>query len=209
MEECRHIRVDGTKCRSAALRSQAWCYYHDDVYRRHSARFAQMQEQFAAKQDKSVTLTSPPSTESYDYGYIPAAVEQISPALQSAPTPEPLELPDIEDISSIQLAISRIVQAIAANTLDLKRAGILLYGLQIAAQNQPKTTPNVYNTVTEVGQTEDGIDVALVPPNEIAKESFPLLAARLRLNLRMLEEVEIVPEASSARAPARKSVRAR
>lgn len=127
-----------------------------------------------------------------DFGYLRATINGWNAAARSIP---------------FIVLISRIVQALAANTLDLKRAGILLYGLQIAAQNQPKTTPNIYNTVTEVGQTEDGIDVALVPPNESAKESFPRLAERLRLNLRQLEEVETGAELTSARA--RKSIRAK
>jgi hypothetical protein len=49
-----------------------------------------------------------------------------------------IPVPLIEDRSSIQLAISDIVARIAANTIDTRRAGLILYGLQIASHNLPR-----------------------------------------------------------------------
>ncbi|ADW67935.1 hypothetical protein AciX9_0867 [Granulicella tundricola MP5ACTX9] len=49
----------------------------------------------------------------------------------------PFDLPLPEDRASIQLAIGEILRRIAANQLDNRRAGLLLYGLQIAATNLP------------------------------------------------------------------------
>jgi len=46
------------------------------------------------------------------------------------------ELPLIEDRSAIQAAINEILSRIASNDLDPRRAGLLLYGLQIASLNQ-------------------------------------------------------------------------
>ena len=47
-----------------------------------------------------------------------------------------IELPaSLEDRGSIQLALSEIVIAVAENRIDTKRAGILLYALQIASSN--------------------------------------------------------------------------
>jgi hypothetical protein len=48
------------------------------------------------------------------------------------------DLPLPEDRSAIQLAIGTILQRIASNDLDSRRAGLLLYGLQIASLNLPK-----------------------------------------------------------------------
>ncbi len=50
-------------------------------------------------------------------------------------------LPLPEDRSAIQSAIGMIIQRIASNDLDTKRAGLLLYGLQIASLNLPKHSP--------------------------------------------------------------------
>jgi hypothetical protein len=59
-------------------------------------------------------------------------------------------LPDPEDRTAIQLAIGEVLRRIAANDIDPKRAGLLLYGLQIASCNLPKETPSAFPTVDEV-----------------------------------------------------------
>lgn len=48
------------------------------------------------------------------------------------------ELPLLEDRSAIQAALGEIMQRIASNDLDPRRAGLLLYALQIATLNLPK-----------------------------------------------------------------------
>ena len=49
------------------------------------------------------------------------------------------ELPQIEDRSSVLAAIAEVLQRIANGGMHTKRAGLLLYGLQIASLNLPKT----------------------------------------------------------------------
>ena len=57
-------------------------------------------------------------------------------------TREPhFDLPLPEDRSAIQSAIGQVLQRIAANEIDPKRAGLLLYGLQIASLNLPAKPP--------------------------------------------------------------------
>lgn len=48
------------------------------------------------------------------------------------------DLPLPEDRSAIQSAIGQVLQRIARNEIDPKRAGLLLYGLQIASLNLPR-----------------------------------------------------------------------
>src|SRR5438067_6935725 len=47
-------------------------------------------------------------------------------------------LPLPEDRSAIQASIGEVLQRIASNEIDPRRAGLLLYGLQIASLNLPK-----------------------------------------------------------------------
>ncbi len=54
---------------------------------------------------------------------------------------EPFTLPIIEDRTSLQTALNQILQGIVTSELDCKRAGLLLYGLQIAVQLLPKPKP--------------------------------------------------------------------
>src|ERR1700756_2867381 len=73
-----------------------------------------------------------------------------------------LELTPLEDADAIQLALSEIVLALAANRIDARRARILIYGLQVASQNQRHriamaTKENLAETaVREIHQHEDG-----------------------------------------------------
>ena len=53
-------------------------------------------------------------------------------------------LPLPEDRSAIQASIGEILRRIAANELDTRRAGLLLYGLQIASLNLPKPVENAH-----------------------------------------------------------------
>jgi len=92
---CRHIFVDGRRCRSASLRHEDFCYYH------HTTRHPMADP--AARKARLSTLD--------------------------------LTIP--EDRASIQLSIGLILQRIASNDLDPRRAGLLLYGLQIASSNLP------------------------------------------------------------------------
>jgi hypothetical protein len=59
--------------------------------------------------------------------------------LQGPASNAPLTLPSIEDSASVQLALTDVIQALAANQLDPKRAGVLLYGLQVASTHVQHT----------------------------------------------------------------------
>ncbi len=52
-------------------------------------------------------------------------------------TPD-LQIPLLEDPAAVQLAINEVVQAIAQNRIEPKRAGRLLFGLQLASINVKK-----------------------------------------------------------------------
>src|SRR5438270_314036 len=83
---CQHIKTNGLRCQSPAMKQRRLCYYHEQHRLTH---------------------------------------------------PGHLQLPLLEDANAIQMAIQQVVQAIALGTLDNKRAGLILYGLQTAAINLP------------------------------------------------------------------------
>jgi hypothetical protein len=77
------------------------------------------------------------------------------------------DLPLPEDRSAIQHSIGEVLRRIASNDIDPRRAGLLLYGLQIASLNLPKpqaTQPELVEETTthpELG--------TLAPPAEVGK----------------------------------------
>ena len=50
------------------------------------------------------------------------------------PDNEPLQIPALEDSSAVQLALTQVLDALGSSRLDPRRAGLFLYGLQIASQ---------------------------------------------------------------------------
>ena len=91
-----------------------------------------------------------------DYGTYPvAAAESCPDRIDSAS----LDLPSLEDAVSIQLALIDVAQALAANRIDTKRAGLLLYALQVASANVQKMHIPL-DSVRSVTYTDDGAPLA-------------------------------------------------
>jgi hypothetical protein len=78
-----------------------------------------------------------------------------------APTPdEPLKLPILEDRSSIQIALAQVLDSLGSSNLELRRAGLALYAIQIASQNvDRKRTIVSISSVHTISQTPEGDDL--------------------------------------------------
>jgi hypothetical protein len=108
---CQHIKVDGSRCGSPAMRQRKFCYYH----------------------------------------------------LRATIQPKRLEMPLLEDAPSVQLGIMRVCNAIASGSIDSKKAGLLLYGLQTASCNLRlayDTEPDIEDLVRDRHCNTYGDDVA-------------------------------------------------
>ena len=153
--ECRHVRPSGGTCNSPALKGSHWCYFHARIQQRQAIRHS------SRRADGRFTALPAPQPEgdaTIDYGTYPVAQADASIALATGET-RPLDLPPLVDNSSIQLALTDILQALAANELDPKRAGLLLYGLQVASANVQKMHIPI-DGVRSVTYTEDGAPLA-------------------------------------------------
>lgn len=102
---------------------------------------------------------------------------------------------DLSERSGIQLALTEVLQKIAANEIDPRRAGLLLYGLQVASHNLPKSSPRdeSIEPVSEV--TLDPEHGLLAPPAELGHD-LPKGSAQ-----RLLEELEELDAELDARDP--------
>lgn len=110
--QCEHIKANGVFCGSPALRGRNYCYFHlTHIGRRLRAERAQAH------------LVSKANA----YGLDPDALALAAEV--------PLDLPPLEDANSVQIALMQVMDAILHNRIDSKRAGLLLYGLQIASSN--------------------------------------------------------------------------
>ena len=187
--ECRHIRPSGEGCRAAALKDSHWCYFHGRLHERYRAQQARHQlhsrrditgrftpahssldarpgqpsRPHSAPADPGVAAEpsasgSSPQTAlaTLDYGSIPVATRDVE---GPAGYDTPFSLPPVEDTASIQLALIEVLEALAANQIDPKRAGLLLYGLQVASSNAKHVMLHS-NSVRSVSYTGDGIPLA-------------------------------------------------
>ena len=102
------------------------------------------------------------------------------------------ELPLPEDRSAIQHSIGQVLQRIAANDIDPRRAGLLLYGLQIASLNLPKEQPTTESAPETANQIVEEITThpelgLLAPPAEVGhaverKSTIGLLLEKMQRN---------------------------
>jgi hypothetical protein len=138
---CRHIRINGERCGSPALRSETFCYYHVEQGRRHRRP--------NPRSSATPTVLHPMTLQDGT---------QREPMLAAPTEPLQLDFPPLEDRHSIQLALSLVINALAQNRIDPKSAALILYGLQVASSNArnldaatvpDKPAPKVRSTVLD------------------------------------------------------------
>jgi hypothetical protein len=158
--ECRHVLASGDACNSPALSQSHWCYFHTRLYQRQGDRptarhtHRRPDGRFAALPAPSDSTAA--ITETIDYGPYPVGAAPTECHPVNSP---PLDLPPVEDTASIQLALIDVLQALAANQLDTKRAGLLLYGLQVASSNAAKMHLSI-GGVRTITYTDEGTPLA-------------------------------------------------
>jgi hypothetical protein len=179
--ECRYVRPSGGTCNSPALKGSHWCYYHGGLQQRQAIRHSHRRAdgRFLALPPSTTHSSSRPEPSrasetgeaegsalplrTIDYGTYPVGSTSTEchpersegPALHSAS----LDLPPLEDAVSIQLALIDVAQALAANRIDTKRAGLLLYALQVASTNV-RNMHIPLDSVRSVTYTDDGAPLA-------------------------------------------------
>ncbi len=81
----------------------------------------------------------------------------VKPATGMAGSHTQLTATHLEDADSVQLALSEVIAGIASGTLDPRRAGLLLYGLQVAAANVRHTRSRCeIGSVQDISVADDG-----------------------------------------------------
>jgi hypothetical protein len=145
---CRHIKANGERCGSLALLNQPFCYYHVELERRH--------RRCDTRRDTTLTILHPMTLQDGSQRD-PTFAEQL---------PQ-LDLPQLEDRHSIQIALSMIITAVAEDRIDPKRAALLFYGLQVASMNALKLNPIPKRDLGKVSKTVlDESNGNLIAPDE-------------------------------------------
>src|SRR5947209_19171636 len=123
IKKCDQVSATGLICQSPALKKNHLCYYHN----RDRAR------QVVFDQARQLKLSK-------DFADYPEKQELLNPEILEA-----LELPSFDDAAAIQVALSNIAHAVMSGHIATKRAGLVLYALQIAAMNIKNAKMAPYN----------------------------------------------------------------
>ncbi len=163
---CRYIKTNGRRCCSFALRGQALCYFHEKAN-------AHLRALRPTPADEAIIHSTQLDRDKFQRE--PITAQHFG--LQAGPLTLDFP-PTLEDAESIQTALSMLITALGQNRIDAKRAGPILYGLQVASQNvdrldNMRQTKIVVQTTTDESGNEISLDV---DPLEIA-ESEAILAA--------------------------------
>lgn len=169
--QCRHVRSSSDRCNAAAIKGNHWCYFHARLHEQQAqqaeriAQEAERRRRDASRQPRLPNGTFAPPQETIDQGACPVS-SATQPGDQGSsveawhqPEPIPLQLTAAEDSASIQLALIEVLQSLAAHQLDPKRAGLLLYGLQVASANAKNVHVHA-NSIRSISYTKEGIPLA-------------------------------------------------
>ncbi len=119
------------------------------------------------------------------------------------------DLPLPEDQSAIQHSIGQVLQRIASNDIDPRRAGLLLYGLQIASLNLPKPPASSRNAKPsrESQSQPEIVEVIVHDPNlgPLAPESEYTRGVRPKSPVQLLMEKMLNDPEPDDPPPARKT----
>lgn len=125
------------------------------------------------------------------YFHLRAQGQRLRAAQQaSRGAPAVIDLPLLEDAYAIQTGLQRVLEAVAADRLEFKRAKLLLYGLQLAGTNlkrmaaleeQSRETQN--EACTEYPGYEQEFELGDFAMPQPSEEEIAVVAARRNLKL--------------------------
>jgi hypothetical protein len=154
---CHHIRVNGIRCGSPRLTGKQFCFWHNKVNNTHSEPDNIIFRDYFFNEN-NVIEREQNAFKDYDFRN------------RRPNGPRAVELPPLEDSESIQLALSMVVAAIADGRIEIKRAGIMIYALQVASQNVLRTKraaeASVQDIITDYAGREIAAPQLADPPTE-------------------------------------------
>jgi len=155
---CHHIRVNGIRCGSPRLTGKQFCFWHNKVNNTHSEPDNIIFRDYFFNEN-NVIEREQNAFKDYDFRN------------RRPNGPRAVELPPLEDSESIQLALSMVVAAIADGRIEIKRAGIMIYALQVASQNVLRTKraaeASVQDIITDYAGREIAAPQLTEPPPEV------------------------------------------
>src|SRR5947207_415305 len=120
---CAHYKTNGEQCEAVALTNERFCFFHI----RDRQRAAVIDRAYATRARR--ILNGGPANEVHSSNaFTHELFNETSASLIHS-----LEIPVLEDGNAIQITVTNLLRAIGAGLIDLRAAGLMLYGLQLAS----------------------------------------------------------------------------
>jgi hypothetical protein len=144
---CKHVKSSGARCRAVALTGHPFCFWHSRIYRSHVEANRWYPNLYNAENCAEERKKNPDAD--WNFSGIRANY------------PDSDALPPLEDPESIQISISLILRALADSRIQHKQAALMLYALQIAANNVRAVKPAIEDSVPHIARTQEGFEIAV------------------------------------------------
>ena len=143
---CKHIKSSGARCRAVALTGHPFCFWHSRIYRSHVEANRWYPNLYNPENCAEERQKNPDT----DWNFSGVRANY----------PDSDALPPLEDAESIQISISLILRALADSRIQHKQAALMLYALQIAANNVRAVKPAIEDSVSHIARTQEGFEIA-------------------------------------------------
>jgi hypothetical protein len=147
---CRHLKANGLRCESPALKGEPLCYYHTNLHANHPAPLTahKMVRDWGQAIEEGIRIG----------GEDPYQIARVYPKQNE------YNFPPLEDAESIQLAASMLFHAIAQGQIHAPRARTLVQALSVANDSlriRRLTPPVAPSTLVRVvDRTPEGVAIA-------------------------------------------------
>lgn len=158
---CRHIKANGLRCESPALRGETFCYFHQSVHTNHPAALTARQIISSWKEGVEDGIRRG--------GEDPYAIASLYPHQNE------YNFPPLEDAESVQLAASILFHAVAQGQIHPLRARVLLRALTVvnhsltARKRAPE--PDLGTVVRAIERAPNGVTIAAQDPPDTASDA--------------------------------------
>jgi len=147
---CRHIKANGIRCESPALKAESFCYYHAAIHTNHPVPLTahKVVRDWGEEVAEGIRRS----------GEDPYAIARVYPKQNE------YNFPPLEDAESIQLAASILFHAVAQGQIHSLRARTLIQALSVANNSlrarrlAPPANPSTL--VRAIDRTPEGVAIA-------------------------------------------------
>ena len=157
---CSYYKTNGEQCLAVALTNERFCHFH----LRDLQRAAVIDRAYAARARR--ILNNGPANEVHSsHAFTRELFNETSASVVHS-----LEIPVLEDGNAIVITVTNLLRAIGAGLIDYRAAGLMLYGLQLAATTLDRVRPEPWKNSPKATKAPDPLKVVALAVAELREK---------------------------------------